>query len=133
MSLHPGIVAWLGLLKDLPPTHTLPVADVRAAGAARLALMPPPPAVGHVADRELPGPGQSVRVRLYTPFGVGPFPLTVYFHGGGFVLGNLDSHDGVCRRRRSRRHARPPTVSRRSNRLAPPERDVRAQDDSRPP
>lgn len=97
MSLHPGIVAWLDLLKDLPPTHTLPVADVRAAGAARLALLPPPPAVGRVADRELPGPRQPIRVRVYTPFGIGPFPLTIYFHGGGFVLGNLDSHDGVCR------------------------------------
>jgi acetyl esterase/lipase len=36
-------------------------------------------------------------VRVYTPQGGGPFPLLVYFHGGGWVLGGLDTHDGVCR------------------------------------
>jgi acetyl esterase len=97
MSLHPGVTAWLAILKDLPPTHTLPVDVVRAGMIAARALMPPPPAVGHVANREIPGPGGPIPVRLYTPFGIGPFPLTVYFHGGGFVLGNLDSHDAACR------------------------------------
>jgi acetyl esterase len=97
MSLHPGVTAWLALLKDLPPTHTMPVEVVRAGMIAARALMPPPPAVGHVADRTVPGPGGPIPVRLYTPFGIGPFPLTVYFHGGGFVLGNLDSHDAACR------------------------------------
>jgi acetyl esterase len=97
MSLHPGVTAWLAILKDLPPTHTLPVDVVRAGMIAARALMPPPPAVGRVADRTVPGPGGPIPVRLYTPFGIGPFPLTVYFHGGGFVLGNLDSHDAACR------------------------------------
>jgi len=97
MSLHPGVAAWLAVLKDLPATHTLPVDVVRANMVAVRAMMPPPPAVGHVADRAIPGPGGPIPVRLYTPFGIGPFPLTVYFHGGGFVLGNLDSHDSVCR------------------------------------
>jgi acetyl esterase len=97
MSLHPGITAWLDVLKDLPPTHTLPVEIARAGMVAARALMPPPPAVGHVADRAVPGPGGPIPVRIYTPFGIGPFPLTVYFHGGGFVLGNLDSHDAACR------------------------------------
>ncbi len=56
MSLHPGAAAWLDLMKNLPPTHTLPVDVVRAAGAARLKLLPPPPAVAHVVNRDVPGP-----------------------------------------------------------------------------
>jgi acetyl esterase len=97
MSLHPAIVAWLEPLKALPPAHTLPVETVRAGGVERLKLMPPPPAVGAVVNRSLPGPGGPIGSRVYTPFGIGPFPLTVFFHGGGFVLGNLESHDHVCR------------------------------------
>jgi acetyl esterase len=97
MSLHPAIVAWLEPLKALPPMHTLPVETVRANGAERLKLLPPPPAVGGIVNRSLPGPGGPIPIRVYAPFGVGPFPLTVYFHGGGFVLGNLDSHDHACR------------------------------------
>jgi acetyl esterase len=97
MSLHPAIVAWLELLKALPPANALPVEIVRAAGAERLKLLPPPPAVGAVVNRALPGPAGAIPVRLYAPFGIGPFPLTIHFHGGGFVLGNLESHDHVCR------------------------------------
>jgi len=97
MSLNPAIVRWLAPLKEMPPTHTLPVEVVREGFKVRLAMMPPPPAVGAVVNRTVPGPGGDIPVRIYTPFGVGPFPLTVYFHGGGFVLGNLDSHDHVCR------------------------------------
>lgn len=40
---------------------------------------------------------QEVPVRIYTPFGEGPFPVLVYFHGGGWVFGDLDSSDNVCR------------------------------------
>jgi acetyl esterase len=97
MALHPGVVGWLDVMKNLPQTHTLPVDVVRAAGAERLKLLPPPPAVGHVANRTLPGPRGDIPVRLYTPFGIGPFPLLVYFHGGGFVLGSLDGSDALCR------------------------------------
>jgi acetyl esterase len=97
MSLHPGAAAWLDLMKNLPPTHTLPVDVVRANGAARLKLLPPPPAVAHVANREVPGPRGPIPIRLYTPFGIGPFPITIFFHGGGFVVGSLDGSDAACR------------------------------------
>ncbi len=97
MTLNPTIAAWLDLIKDLPPLESLPLAEARASIAAAAALAPPPPAVGHVANRELPGVDQPIRVRLYTPFGIGPFPLTIFFHGGGFVIGDLESHDAACR------------------------------------
>ena len=55
------------------------------------------PAVASVAQRIIDGPGGDLTVRIYTPVGVGPFPLMMFFHGGGFVLCSLDSHDGLCR------------------------------------
>ncbi len=97
MPLNPKIVAWLEPLKALPPIHTLPVDVVRKGGNDRLKFAPPPPPVGAVINRTIPGPAGDISVRIYRPFGVGPFPLTVFFHGGGFVLGNLDTHDPVCR------------------------------------
>ncbi|HEX3826518.1 MAG TPA: alpha/beta hydrolase [Sporichthyaceae bacterium] len=50
-----------------------------------------------VADRTIPGPAGDIPVRVYTPIGTGPFPVLCFFHGGGFVLGDLKTHDGVCR------------------------------------
>ncbi|MEM7413135.1 MAG: alpha/beta hydrolase [Myxococcota bacterium] len=56
-----------------------------------------PEPVAKVIDRTIPGPAGEIPVRVYLPEGDGPFPGLVYFHGGGFVVGNLDTHDGVCR------------------------------------
>jgi acetyl esterase/lipase len=66
-------------------------------------------------------------VRIYSPFGVGPFPLTVYFHGGGFVLGNLDSHDHVCRHLCLNAHS---VVVAVDYRLAPEHKFPAAHDDA---
>jgi acetyl esterase len=57
------------------------------------------PPVDNVEDRKIPGPGVGVRVRIITPkdAGLGPLPILVYFHGGGWVLGNIESHEGICR------------------------------------
>ena len=55
--------------------------------------------VARVENRTLPGPdgAPEIPVRIYTPEGSGPFPCLVFYHGGGFVLCDLDSHDGLCR------------------------------------
>jgi acetyl esterase len=53
--------------------------------------------VAAVEDRRLAGPGGELPVRVYRPPGTGPFPALVYLHGGGWVLGGLDTHDGTCR------------------------------------
>ena len=53
--------------------------------------------VAQVLDRRIDGPGGPLPVRVYTPAGAGPFPVFVFFHGGGWVTGNLDTHDGFCR------------------------------------
>lgn len=52
----------------------------------------------HAVDRTVPGPGGDVAVRVYRPHGeVGPLPAVVYLHGGGFAVGDLDTHDPTCR------------------------------------
>ncbi|QLH84468.1 alpha/beta hydrolase [Halosimplex pelagicum] len=56
-----------------------------------------PPAVGDATDLTIPGPDGEVPARRYRPIGAGPYPTVVFYHGGGFVLGNLDSHDLLCR------------------------------------
>ena len=53
--------------------------------------------VHKVDNRTIPGPAGPIAVRVYTPAGAGPFPLLVYYHGGGWVIGDLESHDNVCR------------------------------------
>ncbi|MGW2366839.1 alpha/beta hydrolase [Streptomyces sp. NPDC001667] len=63
-----------------------------AAGAVR------PIAVGSVRDATVPGPAWDVPVRIYRPMAEGPAPTVVYFHGGGWIAGDLDSHDLVTRR-----------------------------------
>jgi acetyl esterase len=56
-----------------------------------------PPEVGSVEDRTVPGPAGDIPVRVYRPDVEGPAPILVFLHGGGWVIGNLDSHDVSCR------------------------------------
>lgn len=59
--------------------------------------MSPPADLADVSEQTIDGPGGPLRIRSYTPQGTGPFPLLVFFHGSGFVLCSLDTHDGMCR------------------------------------
>ena len=63
------------------------------------ALDVPGPEVGldEAEDRTVPGPAGELRVRVYRPPTTGAVPVVVFFHGGGFVIGNVDTHDGTCR------------------------------------
>ncbi|MCZ8521248.1 MULTISPECIES: alpha/beta hydrolase [Paenibacillus] len=72
--------------------------------------------VAATEDRRIPGPGGELPVRIYTPEGKGPFPLFLFIHGGGFVLGSIESHDSVCR---SLAHASGSKVISVEYRLAP--------------
>jgi len=55
--------------------------------------------VGKIENFKIPGPNGDIRARAYTPIAVGgdAQPVLVYFHGGGFVVGDLNTHDGLCR------------------------------------
>ncbi|ELZ42445.1 alpha/beta hydrolase fold-3 domain protein [Halorubrum saccharovorum DSM 1137] len=57
-----------------------------------------PPTVGETVDGTIPGPAGDLDARLYLPDADGPFPTVVFFHGGGFVLGSVATHDRLCRR-----------------------------------
>src|SRR5207249_2119700 len=82
----------------LPPTEERTVEQARVLSRQRRAMRPEvPEPVARVEDRRIPGPHGEIPVRIYTPEGAGPFPVLVYFHGGGWVICDLDSHDGVCR------------------------------------
>ena len=52
--------------------------------------------VNKVENRSIPGPAAEIPIRLYYPSGDPPFAVLVYFHGGGWVIGDLDTHHGVC-------------------------------------
>lgn len=53
--------------------------------------------VNTIANRSIPGPEGEIPLRIYSPEGEGPFGVLVFFHGGGFVIGDLDTHDKECR------------------------------------
>ncbi|MFC7154934.1 alpha/beta hydrolase [Halomarina halobia] len=94
----PQAQAVLDLLDSIPrpPTYALSVPSARDALESFFANEDPEP-VGDVADFSIPGPDEDVPVRLYLPEGEGPHPALVYLHGGGWVIGSLDTVDDVCR------------------------------------
>lgn len=55
------------------------------------------PSVGRTVDRTIPGPAGDIDTRLFLPEGTGRFPTVVFFHGGGYVFGSIDSHAWLCR------------------------------------
>ena len=97
MPLDPQIKALLDKGTGVPATHTLPIDVARAQYEARIALMAPAAEIASVREVTIDGPGRPLRIRLYTPLGTGPCPLLVFYHGSGFVLCSLDTHDGMCR------------------------------------
>jgi acetyl esterase len=78
-----------------PPPHTVSPEQARLNAKARPRVAGPE--VARVEQRSIPGPGPAILVRIYTPTGTGPFPILVWFHGGGWVLGDLDSADPTAR------------------------------------
>jgi acetyl esterase len=100
--LHPQAQALLRLMeeKGVPPTHTLAPEQARAFYRERRTFtQPDAPAVGEVRDLEARGPAGPIPLRSYRPAGAvaGPLPVLAYYHGGGWVIGDLDTHDVLCR------------------------------------
>ena len=101
--LHPQARALLNLIeeKGLPPTHTLTPAEARHwYRERRFVTQPKPPEVAQVRELEAPGPAGAIALRLYRPLGSQAqqmLPVLVYYHGGGWTIGDLDSHDTLCR------------------------------------
>ena len=101
--LHPQAEALLRLIaeKGIPPTHTLTVAQAREYYRVRRSVtQPAPPEVAEARDLKAPGPAGDIPLRLYRPAGSRPgdaLPVLVYYHGGGWVIGDLETHDTLCR------------------------------------
>jgi cation diffusion facilitator CzcD-associated flavoprotein CzcO/acetyl esterase/lipase len=87
------VMAQLGL----PPVESMSPVDARAFMDASSTMRPPGPDVGEIIDGTLPGPAGDLEYRVYKPSTAGPHPVVVYFHGGGWVLGNATSDDPLCR------------------------------------
>src|SRR5258705_247611 len=86
-----------------PPYETVSPAEARELYLkARFVSNPEPPELKSVQPLAIPAPHGSIPARVYTPIKLreanGLAPCLVFFHGGGFVIGNLDSHDVVCRK-----------------------------------
>jgi acetyl esterase len=111
-----------------PPLHHQSVEQARAFHVADAAALNGPPApVAAVADRRVPGPAGELPVRVYTPEGSPPFPIVVFFHGGGWVVGTLDTYDPLCRALAA---ATPAVVVSVDYRLAPEHRWPAAVEDA---
>ena len=83
---------------DGPPPHEVPVDQARAGHEAETINMSGPgEEVAEVRDLEIPAPAGAIPARLYRPEGDGPLPLVVYLHGGGWMLGSIESFDTVVR------------------------------------
>jgi acetyl esterase/lipase len=119
------------LLDRAAAPRPLGVAEARSAyRESRLALAAPAQEVAEARELEIPGPAGAMRARRYRAYGAepdAPLPGVVYFHGGGWVCGDLDTHDAVCRGIAN--HGRCAVVS-VDYRLAPEHRFPAAVDDA---
>lgn len=88
------------------PLHTMTVeqaraqptpADAVAAVMADKGIAAGPAAAIATRDILIPGPAGDIMARVYTPAGAGPFPIIVYYHGGGWVIADIDTYDASAR------------------------------------
>ena len=80
-----------------PPLTSMDPPAARRMMAQMARMTAPGPAEVTAADRVIPGPEGDIPARSYVPDGKGPFPLLVWFHGGGWVIGDLETADSTCR------------------------------------
>ena len=103
MSLDPDARRVLDLMQETgrPALETLTPQEAREFyRSSRRAMQPDPEQVAEVKPLVAPGPAGDIGLRRYRGLGTEPsakLPTLVYYHGGGWVIGDLDTHDGVCR------------------------------------
>ncbi|MBI1187564.1 MAG: alpha/beta hydrolase fold domain-containing protein [Alphaproteobacteria bacterium] len=97
--LKPDVDAVLRMMAELnlPPLETMSPTEARAFLALSSAQRPPGPDVGAIVDGEFPGAAGPLAYRLYRPATPGPHRMALYFHGGGWVVGDAASDDPLCR------------------------------------
>ena len=129
MPLDPQVDALLGQMAEagLPSPESMTVAQNRELIVQLGDLAGAPEDVARVVDTVAPGPAGDIPVRVYVPAGDGPLPVLVYYHGGGWVIGNIETHDVPCRALANRSGA---IVASVDYRLAPEHRFPAAVDDA---
>jgi acetyl esterase len=99
MPLDPQAKVVIDMIESLGVAELTADTDPNAVRALmNAAVMPSGIEIASVTDRDVPGPNGPVPVRVYRPAGDAAKPVIVYYHGGGWVLGSLETHDGTCRR-----------------------------------
>src|ERR1700710_1069956 len=104
MTLDPEVVALLDLIRAAgrPALDSLPPVQAREAyQAGRKVLQPEPAHVASTEDLTIPGAAGPIPARMYRGIGTGAadkLPCVVFYHGGGWVIGDIEWHDVVCRR-----------------------------------
>ncbi|MDE2597364.1 MAG: chloramphenicol hydrolase [Sphingomonadales bacterium] len=99
MPLNPQVAALLDMLSQMPPVDyaTITPERLRALNDQPMQMGPPPP-VARAEDVSIALPGRVLPARLYVPEGAAENPpLVLFFHGGGWVIGTIATHDGTCR------------------------------------
>ena len=96
MPLDPEVSTFLDVLNASPPPAFWEV-PVEQSRAAVVPVPGPPEKVGSVADRSISGPAGEIAIRVYEP-AAAALGTVMFFHGGGWVTGDLDTHDVLCRR-----------------------------------
>ncbi len=97
-DLHPQLRPYVDRALASAPAWELALEQLRAGPDAETAeIWGEADHVDSVEERLIPGPAGPLRVRIYRPHSDGPLPALVWLHGGGWVVGSLDSHDPVCR------------------------------------
>ncbi|MGI2329084.1 alpha/beta hydrolase [Planococcus sp. YIM B11945] len=98
MPVNPKIQFFLDQLNTMPaiPMDQITPEAMRNSEASQLSAQPKEP-VEKVEDKTIALAGRTIPIRVYTPKGDAPFPALVFYHGGGWVLGSIESHDAICR------------------------------------
>jgi acetyl esterase len=98
-GLDPQIVQYLQMRKEknIPPMYSVSPQQAREGAKGLKELGGPLEPMASVKNIGIPGSEVQIPVRIYTPYGEGPFPVLVQFHGGGWVIGNPDTHEPSCR------------------------------------
>ncbi|MDR6998414.1 alpha/beta hydrolase [Neobacillus niacini] len=95
--LDPQARAFLDLLGEREPNSAMTPDENRSRAAELKKLTGPAEPVARIEEQLIPVNDTEIKVRMYTPKGEGPFPIFIYFHGGGWVFGDLDTADSPCR------------------------------------
>jgi len=99
MPVDPQVKSFLDTIAEFggPPLEQLPLAEARKVPLGLIEFGGLEESMAEVQNRDIPGSGGTIAVRVYRPVKTEILPALIFFHGGGFVICNLDTHDRLCR------------------------------------